>query len=314
MPHFLVLYYIAVTMVGLATLAVSLVGTIRSRVSANLLLIVFYALFTVDVATLFSREYLYVNIADYSYQTVLITYLVSGLVSLAYVATITLYYHRLFAMRLQGLRDGIVLAVALLAASAFVWPNAVTLDEPAGLFVRNLPVQLAAGAYLALFAYLLVVGAAGSKADRPARELVLIWASFAFAIVGFCESLVQFIQALKNPAVVLSPAGRRFMVSTIPYVLFGGVLAYYFGSYLVADARPALRLDDEFARRYQISPREQEVIVLLNQGLGNREIAQKLFVSLATVKSHVHNVYEKTGAKSRYELFRLVLPADRRTA
>jgi len=34
MPHFLVLYYIAVIMLGLAALAVSVVGTIRSRVAS----------------------------------------------------------------------------------------------------------------------------------------------------------------------------------------------------------------------------------------------------------------------------------------
>jgi DNA-binding NarL/FixJ family response regulator len=104
----------------------------------------------------------------------------------------------------------------------------------------------------------------------------------------------------------MSAAGQKLLISTVPYVLFGGVLAYYFGSFLVAETGPQRRVDEEFARRFQISPREREVIVLLNEGLGNREIAQKLFVSLATVKTHVHNIYEKTGARSRYELFRLV--------
>ena len=54
------------------------------------------------------------------------------------------------------------------------------------------------------------------------------------------------------------------------------------------------------------------MILLLNEGLGNREIAEKLFVSIATVKTHVHNIYEKTGVKGRYELFRLTTPVHRR--
>jgi DNA-binding NarL/FixJ family response regulator len=103
------------------------------------------------------------------------------------------------------------------------------------------------------------------------------------------------------------------MVSTVPYVLFGGVLAYYFGSYLVADSRPQRDLGDDVARRFGISAREREVILLLNEGLGNREIAEKLFVSLATVKTHVHNISEKTGVKGRYELFRLTTPIHRET-
>jgi len=114
--------------------------------------------------------------------------------------------------------------------------------------------------------------------------------------------------------VPLTAAGEGFLISTVPYVLFGGVLAYYFGSYLVADRRPPRALDSDILKRYGISAREQEVIVLLNEGLGNREIAEKLFVSLATVKTHVHNICENTGAKGRYALFRLVTPAEKQPA
>jgi DNA-binding CsgD family transcriptional regulator len=310
MPHFLVLYYIAVIMLGLAALAVSVVGTIRSRVASYWFLILFYGAFTASVAALFAREYLYVNIAGFSLQAALMSYLVGSLLTVLCVTAITLYYHRVFAVRFQRFRDALVAAVALLNAAGFLWPEAVSLDASRDLFVRNLPILLASGAYMALFAYLLVVGAVGSKADRPPRELVLIWGAYAFGVVGFLESLLGFVAQLRDPVVRLSAAGQGFMFSTVPYALFGCILAYYFGSYLVADSAPPREVGDEFARRFQISTREREVIVLLNEGLGNREIAQKLFVSLATVKTHVHNIYEKTGARSRYELFRLVEPRD----
>jgi DNA-binding NarL/FixJ family response regulator len=143
---------------------------------------------------------------------------------------------------------------------------------------------------------------------------VLIWATFAFGVIGFLESVLGFVAELKEPIVRLSAAGQGFMFSTVPYALFGCILAYYFGSYLVADSAPPRKVRDEFAQRFQISSREREVIVLLNEGLGNREIAQKLFVSVATVKTHVHNIYEKTGAKGRYELFRLVEPSGLKQA
>ena len=74
MPHFLVLYYVAVIMLGLAALAVSVVGTIRSRVASYWLLILFYGAFTASIAALFVREYLYVNIAGFSLRAVLMSY------------------------------------------------------------------------------------------------------------------------------------------------------------------------------------------------------------------------------------------------
>jgi LuxR family transcriptional regulator, maltose regulon positive regulatory protein len=48
-----------------------------------------------------------------------------------------------------------------------------------------------------------------------------------------------------------------------------------------------------------LTQREAEVLRLLAQGLSNREIAQKLFVSEGTVKTHVHNLHRKLGAQSR---------------
>ena len=50
-----------------------------------------------------------------------------------------------------------------------------------------------------------------------------------------------------------------------------------------------------------LSMREQEVLRELAQGLNNRTIAQRLYVSEDTVKSHLRNVYRKLGVSSRAE-------------
>ncbi len=51
-----------------------------------------------------------------------------------------------------------------------------------------------------------------------------------------------------------------------------------------------------------LTPREMEVVRMVAQGLRNREIADKLFVSEGTVKVHLHNIYEKLGIASRLAL------------
>ena len=48
-----------------------------------------------------------------------------------------------------------------------------------------------------------------------------------------------------------------------------------------------------------ISPREYEVLELLAQGLSNQEIADALFVSLNTVKTHASNLFSKLEARRR---------------
>ena len=59
-------------------------------------------------------------------------------------------------------------------------------------------------------------------------------------------------------------------------------------------ARPAPRQP-----RYALTDREFEVLQLIADGLANREIAERLFLSEETVKSHVKTLLEKLHARSR---------------
>src|SRR5215472_4175260 len=54
-----------------------------------------------------------------------------------------------------------------------------------------------------------------------------------------------------------------------------------------------------------ITPRELEILELIAQGLSNREIADKLFVSENTVKTHSSRVFDKLGAKRRTQAVQL---------
>jgi DNA-binding NarL/FixJ family response regulator len=48
-----------------------------------------------------------------------------------------------------------------------------------------------------------------------------------------------------------------------------------------------------------LTPREAEVLRLIAQGLNNREIAERLFVTEATVKTHINNIFGKAGLRDR---------------
>lgn len=57
--------------------------------------------------------------------------------------------------------------------------------------------------------------------------------------------------------------------------------------------------DEQYLRQLGISKREYEVLSLMSQGLSNQEIADKLFVSLNTVKTHTSNLFLKLDVKRR---------------
>ncbi|CCH17007.1 response regulator [Micromonospora lupini] len=59
---------------------------------------------------------------------------------------------------------------------------------------------------------------------------------------------------------------------------------------------PATRVD---LAVHQLTPRETDVLALIGAGLNNTEIAERLYLSMSTVKTHVTNVLAKTGSRDR---------------
>ncbi|MFD3451119.1 response regulator [Streptomyces sp. NPDC058691] len=58
-----------------------------------------------------------------------------------------------------------------------------------------------------------------------------------------------------------------------------------------------------------ITPREREVLTLIGRGLPNRAIAEKLFISEATVKTHINNLFAKAGIRDRADAVRRAIAA-----
>jgi NarL family two-component system response regulator LiaR len=109
----------------------------------------------------------------------------------------------------------------------------------------------------------------------------------------------------------------RFLVVEHSIEIYGGLIAAFFAGVgiwlglkltrkkevivereVLVPAQPFV-LNETRLRELSITPRELEILDLIAQGLSNREIAEKLFVSENTVKTHSSRLFDKLSAKRR---------------
>ena len=102
------------------------------------------------------------------------------------------------------------------------------------------------------------------------------------------EEIEQAIRALVAGETHLDPAVQQRLVTAVLDAAPAPA----------AEPAPAATLPDE------LTPREAEVLKLIAAGLSNSEIADKLVLSNATVKTHVNRIFYKTGARDRAQAVR----------
>ena len=72
------------------------------------------------------------------------------------------------------------------------------------------------------------------------------------------------------------------------------------GEHIYPDETPLIRIGN--SSNHEFTERELDILKELTTGDTNAEIAERLFISVATVKSHIQHLMEKTGFKTRTEL------------
>lgn len=68
------------------------------------------------------------------------------------------------------------------------------------------------------------------------------------------------------------------------------------------------QLPDDNLELKKLTEREKEILLLLSEGLRYKEIADKLFLSTETVRTHIRNIYEKLQVNSRTEALNKTFP------
>ena len=99
--------------------------------------------------------------------------------------------------------------------------------------------------------------------------------------------------------VVLKEMAPTLLVQCIRKVAAGGV---WLEKEAIGRALGKLLQAGDGRARAALTPREIEIVRMVAQGIGNREVGERLFISEGTVKTHLHTIYEKLGVKGRVQL------------
>ena len=125
------------------------------------------------------------------------------------------------------------------------------------------------------------------------RRIIIVYGIAMAALVGLLK-LVEY----------------KYLIRDIPLEFYIGLVALLFTALgiwagLRLTRRKVIHLSEPFEidetnlQKLGISKREYEVLELISRGHSNQEIADKLFVSTSTIKTHVANLFAKLDASRR---------------
>jgi|GEM_PF-3334379 len=97
-------------------------------------------------------------------------------------------------------------------------------------------------------------------------------------------------------------------IKIIPQIIprSNGTMETVYIVYLRNNEKPIDKILDRMVNTYSFSKREKEIVEQVYYGLSNEEIAQKLYLSINTVKTHIENVYKKMGINKRVSLLDII--------
>jgi DNA-binding CsgD family transcriptional regulator len=294
-------YDVLVIIIGVAALSIAVFWTLKTRESDLRNFCILYALFTLVLVLLVLKKYLSVNVEDYSAR---LWYLISGILQLVNFPVIVAALHFLlgvYQIRFRKVITFVFLLIMLICYGLILSPVGAVLDEKSRTIHLGIGFQLTYVWYFVSFTLMLALGYGLLRRVWHTDKRNFTVALLIFASFGYGETLINLPWTLRTTVVALS-AERNFLFTSIPYALYGIFLINYFLHYPVPTALVSDHVSEEFLSKYGITDREGEIIQKVIQGKSNADIASELFISLATVKTHLHNIYQKIGVDSRYDL------------
>ena len=294
-------YDLLVILIGFAALSIVVFWAARTGESDLRDFSILYTCFTLVLVVKVLKKYLFLNVEDYSARA---WYALSGadeFLGFAIIVATIHFFTRVYQVRYQREITIAFLVMTIVCILLLLSPIGAVLDVDAQTIRFGIGFKIASLSYFAAFTFMLAFGYGLLRSAWHTERRNFLIGLLIFATVGYVETALSLPQVLSTTSVTISNQ-NDFLYSSIPYALYGIFLINYFLHYYHPTPLALDELSEGFRSKYGITDREREIILKVIQGKSNADIASELFISLATVKTHLHNIYTKIGVESRYDL------------
>lgn len=294
MKHLYVFYFFITFTLGIVSLGIAVVLYAKTKERVLQYYLGFYSAFTLIVILNVVLFYMGFNVPTRCLSFLSLDYFESFIAGYIFLFTLPLFFHQLFAVPHTSIKNVIVAVLIVLACisehlTEFILPENSSF-KAFGEYAEDVT-------FLAIILYSLVIGMYYYKYLQEKERKAL--GKRVLILIGI------FLPGVMNDTFLSEYWPIRFY--PILYCSFGILFTHYFlkNSMQSPQISEEKMPDEDLFKTYNISSREQEIVLLVLKGYSNQKIGEELCISLSTVKTHLRNIYPKFGIKSRYKLIAL---------
>lgn len=302
MKHLHLFYFLLTLAVGSVSLSIAafIYAKTKYKLARNYLF--FYSVFTVLILSETLMLYLQMNIPQLHLDLLLFFHAPVGFIAMFAAAW---FMHETFSVPHARIRNIIAGGIALFMTLQHTILGFLQISASR----RGSSIPLTWWVYIVytviVIGVLYILGVSvmyGSQSEESFRKKLMKKESILYALV----LPAMFIDMFLREVFPLRLFPIFYGITSISFVY--GFLKYYSVHHVSNPPRPFPEessdqgIEDDLFAKYEISPREQEIIHFILQGHTYQKIGEALYISTNTVKSHISNIYAKCGVKSRYEL------------
>lgn len=258
----------------------------------------FYLVFTVIIFLNFLRSYFMLNISWTSAYSVYVSHGVTTVLNYLLLFYGMKTVHKLLQLK-RAVSEKIWAFVLLLSALLLISPLSIVYIESIETISFKGSYFLATIPYLGLFGYMLFFIIFYFKRIKKIEDKLFGIFLGTLSLSGFVETILSFIGDIKNPFLEMNISGDGIIISSIPYLALSiYVIIFLIKKFVGKGSIP----DSDTLVTLGYSQRESDVLILIIKGYPNRKIADELCISMATVKTHINNIFKKSDVSNRFEL------------